>query len=326
MLDHILIKKCGINTCFSRKNIITIFLSLAVIFLFPIISLADLSADVSISATVLDNGQANKSSSGGGSSVNTNSNDNKNNTEILPTDITFSGVAYPKARIILLLNGIETAETNAEPNASFSLKLSALTPGVKIFSVVAEDVEGQRYNLITIPITIKEKTSTNVAKLFIPPTLSLNKTSYEKGQDISVHGYSAPNSTVFFVVDAKDNIDITANSSGLYTANIKTDSFLLGDHSVAAKAETIVDTGTKTSGLGKLVDFAVVLDEVKKVENKTEISVVADINNDAVINIADFSILAFWYQKPTAPKTVDLNGDGKITIADFSILAYYWNG
>lgn len=54
-----------------------------------------------------------------------------------------------------------------------------------------------------------------------------------------------------------------------------------------------------------------------------------DFNNDTKVNIADFSILAYWYKRPLTPvairQCIDLNNDGKITLADFSILAYYWN-
>jgi len=53
-----------------------------------------------------------------------------------------------------------------------------------------------------------------------------------------------------------------------------------------------------------------------------------DVNGDGKVNLADFSILAYWYKRPltdAAKAQVDLNNDGKITLADFSILAYYWN-
>jgi hypothetical protein len=319
MVDKALIKESNSQALsFWKPNII--FLAFVVLSS-PIISFADLNTDISISATVVDDSQ-----SGAGNSNNNSSFGNINATspDITPTDITFSGVAYPKTKVILLLNGTKAAETNAGPDASFSLKLSSLIAGLKVFSIVAEDIEGVRSVLVTLPITIKDRTSTNISNLFIAPTLSLNKTSYGRGENISVHGYSVPGSTVLFVVDSKDNINISANNLGFYIANIKTDSFSLGDHAIQAKTKDMSGIKIKTSGLGQLSSFFITLRKKEKIEDKPNI--VADINSDSVINISDFSILAFWYQKPTAPKTIDLNGDGKITMTDFSILAYYWNG
>jgi hypothetical protein len=54
----------------------------------------------------------------------------------------------------------------------------------------------------------------------------------------------------------------------------------------------------------------------------------ADLNCDGgVVNSIDFSImLSFWKTKPPFKNTrVDINHDGKLDLSDFSILLYYWN-
>ena len=51
-----------------------------------------------------------------------------------------------------------------------------------------------------------------------------------------------------------------------------------------------------------------------------------DMNNDKRVNLVDFSVVAYWYKRPSPPATVDLNNDGKVDLVDFSILAYYWTG
>ncbi|MSR85550.1 hypothetical protein EXS71_03925 [Candidatus Uhrbacteria bacterium] len=52
-----------------------------------------------------------------------------------------------------------------------------------------------------------------------------------------------------------------------------------------------------------------------------------DFNEDARVNLIDFSMAAYWYQRAgTPPAQVDLNRDGKIDLADFSIIAFYWTG
>jgi len=319
MADHTPIEKSRNHICFSKE----IIFFLVVLFSFPIISLANLSlnTDISISATVFDNGQGNVNIAplgSGGVLVDP-------NLYILQTDITFSGIAYPRAKIFLLLNGLEMAETKAGSDALFSLKLSNLTSGVKVFSAVAEDIKGLRSILVTLPITVKASTSTVVSNLFIPPTLSIDKKSYGKGEDISVSGYSAPKSTILLNIDSQNNTTTSTDNLGLYNFAIKTDSFFLGNHNIQAKARIIADTKIKTSGLGQLTSFFIALNKEEKIKDKSQISLVADINNDSVINIIDFSILASWYLKSNPPKNVDLDGTGKVTIRDFSILAYYWN-
>jgi hypothetical protein len=52
-----------------------------------------------------------------------------------------------------------------------------------------------------------------------------------------------------------------------------------------------------------------------------------DVNVDGKVNLADFSILAYWFKRPLTPAAkaqVDLNCDGKVDLVDFSIMAYYW--
>lgn len=50
----------------------------------------------------------------------------------------------------------------------------------------------------------------------------------------------------------------------------------------------------------------------------------ADLNCDGAVNIIDFSILIYWFDRLPVPERVDLNRDGKVDIADFSVMAFYW--
>ena len=51
-----------------------------------------------------------------------------------------------------------------------------------------------------------------------------------------------------------------------------------------------------------------------------------DVNGDSRINLTDFSILSYWFHRPSPPANVDENHDGKVDLTDLSILAYYWTG
>ena len=51
---------------------------------------------------------------------------------------------------------------------------------------------------------------------------------------------------------------------------------------------------------------------------------VADLNCDGYVDIVDFSIMYYWYEKVEVPARVDLAADGVINLADFSVMAFYW--
>ena len=51
-----------------------------------------------------------------------------------------------------------------------------------------------------------------------------------------------------------------------------------------------------------------------------------DYNGDGRVDLVDFSILIFWFNKSPVPPDIDCNADGKVDIVDFSIVAYYWTG
>ena len=53
-------------------------------------------------------------------------------------------------------------------------------------------------------------------------------------------------------------------------------------------------------------------------------SYLADLNGDGKVNLADFSILLYYWG--TSTPLADLNGDGKVDLQDLSILLYYWTG
>ena len=56
-----------------------------------------------------------------------------------------------------------------------------------------------------------------------------------------------------------------------------------------------------------------------------------DMNDDCRVDLVDFSILAYWWQRPLEDEMLEievreLNGDGVAELEDFSILAYHWTG
>ena len=54
----------------------------------------------------------------------------------------------------------------------------------------------------------------------------------------------------------------------------------------------------------------------------TEITCLGDYNSDGWVDLTDFSIMLFYWNKNNAAH--DLSGDGKVNLTDFSILLFHW--
>lgn len=52
---------------------------------------------------------------------------------------------------------------------------------------------------------------------------------------------------------------------------------------------------------------------------------IADYNCDGLVNIIDFSILIYWFDRRPVPEDIDLTNDGRVDLRDFSVMAYYWH-
>ena len=68
-----------------------------------------------------------------------------------------------------------------------------------------------------------------------------------------------------------------------------------------------------------------------QIKNETTITdncskLIGDLNCDGHVNLIDFSIMAYWYNRINPPKKVDLNHDGKVSLIDFSIMMFNWTG
>ncbi|OGZ08018.1 MAG: hypothetical protein A3C93_00505 [Candidatus Lloydbacteria bacterium RIFCSPHIGHO2_02_FULL_54_17] len=51
---------------------------------------------------------------------------------------------------------------------------------------------------------------------------------------------------------------------------------------------------------------------------------IADLNCDGYVDIIDFSIMYYWFERTNIPTRVDLRQDGRVDLADFSVMAAYW--
>jgi len=238
------------------------------------------------------------------------------------TEVVFTGKAYPKSSVTLLKDAQIVATTIAGLDANFQISLSNISPGIYIFSLYSEDSKGNRSSLLTFPLSVTSGVTTNVSGVFIAPTIDVDKSEVKRGENIAIFGQSVPESDIVISVSSEEEFftKTISDEDGIYLYNFDTSVLDYGSHYTKSKAskENLI------SGFSYSVNFQVGTKTVLK--ETTKISEKGDLNNDKRVNLVDFSILAYWYQRPSPSATVDLNNDGKVNLVDFSIMAYYWTG
>jgi hypothetical protein len=311
------------------KKFLRIFITVSVITLFCLIHILHAGNPlVSSSGTVLTVTIASTSTSpttppvtppgGGGGGGGGNRNNN-------PTSqVTFQGIAYPGSQVTLMRDGQTIARIPAGPDAIFNISVSDLSGGTYTFGVYAEDSRGVRSVTHTFSETITTGVSTIISGIFLPPTISVDKSEVRYGDPITILGQSAPETTITVKINSTNELTKTAttDSHGIWKYVLDSLELEKGTHSTMARAATLTSISIFSGRVGFVVGDQNVINEQTKCR-------IADLNCDGHVNIVDFSILAYWYRRALsadAAKTVDLNHDGKVDLIDFSIMAYYWTG
>ena len=237
------------------------------------------------------------------------------------TSVVFSGRAYPQSSVTLLKDAQIAATTIAGANANFQISITGLSAGNYIFSVYGEDKMGRRSSLLTFQVSVTEGTTTSVTGIFIAPTIAVDKSAVKRGDNIAIFGQSAPEGEITIAVNSEEEffVKTIADDGGIYLYNFDTVVLEMGEH--FTKSKTALNG--EISSFSQAVSFAVGTETIDRDDTGCGR---ADLNCDSRVNLVDFSIMAFWYERLSPPDNVDLNGDRKINLVDFSIMAYYWTG
>lgn len=279
----------------------------------------DANCNIDTSDCYTDNSNNNNNNSGGGGG-------GGGGTPPAPqsgNSVTFSGRAYPLSDVTLLKDAQIVAHTVAGPDSKFSISLSNISSGDYIFSVYGTDLEGRRSSLFTFNIFVSQNAATNVSGIYVAPTIGLDKSQVRQGDNVAIFGQSVPNSRVTIGVHSEGEhfLTTTADEDGVYLYNFDSSQLEMGSHVARSKSSYDDEASPFSSSISFVVgDKNIVRDE------GTCGAGVGDLNCDGSVNLVDFSIMAYWYQRSGPPANVDLNDDNKVTIVDFSILAYYWTG
>ncbi len=235
------------------------------------------------------------------------------------TIVKFSGFAYPNALVTILQEGKEKTTIVADEKGVFSTTFEEKFDKSILYSLFAKDAKGQRSVLLNYPVVVYEGYLTHLSGIRFAPTIITDKAEVKAGDYLTISGYSLPNTEMQLFVEgnSKQVFFLESGNDGQYQITIPLLSMPKGEYTVYINYKGDVRNS-------KLVRF--VIGENNVLSTELEVNVPGDCNADSVINLVDFSVLAFWYQKSNPPICVDINKDKVVDLTDFSILAYFWTG
>ena len=256
-----------------------------------------------------------------------------------PPNVTFEGLAYPNAFVTILRDGSVIATVDAGSNSLFSKLLTAVPAGTSTFGILAEDTQGKISTTIELTISLANGTTTTISNIFLPPTIAVAPTIQE-GDTVRIFGQIFPGSRVSIFINSLLRQFVTSGGNGEWEYNIDSSALGLGIHTTKAKA---------TSPGGAISDFS----ETKLFEIVKKITLPpgfpplppgipgvptvpfppppspqipscphGDLNGDKRVDLIDFSIMLFWWER--AAECPDQNQDGIVDIIDVSILLFWW--
>jgi hypothetical protein len=231
----------------------------------------------------------------------------------------FSGYAYPNALVTILENGINRIIIQADATGYFETTLEEKYNNNSLYTLFVNDTKGQRSLLLNYPIVIYDGYVTYISGIRFTPTISTDKTEAKIGDYLTVYGSSLSSQNMQVVIDGENSqtFTLTSDADGLYKIIIPLGSLSKGDYSIHVNY-------TDDTRISKLIKF--IIGDANILSSDSVTNIPGDCNADNVINLVDFSVLAFWYGKDNPPVCVDTNHDGIINLVDFSILAFYWTG
>ncbi len=247
---------------------------------------------------------------------------------IIPAKVIFRGKAYPQSYITLLKDAQTAKVAKAEADASFDITLSDVVAGTYTFGIWAEDNKGLRSTIHSFVVSVDPGVTIIIMGIFLPPTITVDKSEVRRGDLLNISGQSAPQAQIFIIINSDEEIVkvVSTDKYGQWLYKFNSGEIDYGDHSTKGQSKLITDT----SPFSQLVFFKVGQKNVLALPPQKCVPK-GDLNNDCRVNLVDFSIAAYWYNRVLNSAFVviekeKLNGDGKIDLVDFSIMAYYWTG
>lgn len=236
--------------------------------------------------------------------------------------VTISGFSFPDAKLTLLKDGQVITTLIANHDGTFVVVVNSLNFGNYQFSVIAEDSDGVQSSPYVINVPVFNVQGYVYNGIVLPPTIRVNPLVVENGQPTSVFGYAAPGANVLVGVPGQFNFgSAIADTNGFYQFEVR-QILTPGNYFFRTQAQV----GGVTSPYSKPVLVLYYGVGQTPPPLPSQLAICVDYNHDGRVNLIDFSILLFWFNKTNPPTNIDCNRDNAIDIKDFSILMYFWTG
>jgi len=240
-----------------------------------------------------------------------------------PATVIFKGYAYPGALVTFVKNGAIIGNTLSKSNGMFEKEVDT-DPGISTFGIWAKDRLGLNSSTTNVSIALQEGAKTTIANIVLSPTIAAHRSVITQGEKLTIYGSATPDSNVrLFNNYSPGQVlpPIKTKSNGRWEYILDTLELQPGEYSLKANAQL--------EALELLSPFSSNL--LFSIEEKKCFG--SDLNNDGRVNVADFSIMMFYWNKSldemkTKPvnRCADVDGDGFIGLIDFSIMMYRWTG
>lgn len=242
--------------------------------------------------------------------------------------VILSGRAYPSSKVTVLKDAQVVTTTIADKSANFQVSIAGLSAGTYFFSVYSEDNKGLRSSLLTFPVSVTKGILAKIDSIFLSPTLSGDKLFVRKGDPLILFGQSVPISEVTIEVNSAQPffLKTTSAKDGGYLYTLDSTILEFGQHHAQSRSAANLAISSQSAAYEFEVGTQNIYQTISPSCPKK-----ADLNSDCRVNLVDFSIVAFWYNRPLTPafsirEASHLSGDGKINLVDFSIMAFHWTG
>jgi hypothetical protein len=238
--------------------------------------------------------------------------------------VEISGFAYPRARVTVLVDGRQAAQTTAGGNGSYSVLIDQIARGVYTFGVFATDANQIRSSTFSTSFTVSGARTTALSNINLSPSIRIQPDPVQPGQPATISGFTQPNAVVTLETErdrsvaSRRSVTVTADGAGAWTTTLETNGFTAGTYK--ARARSAGTNPLVSTGFSNYTFFGV----GQTAERPTS----ADLNRDGRVNLTDFSILLFWWNTSGGDSNppADINADGRVTLTDFSILLFNWTG
>lgn len=233
-----------------------------------------------------------------------------------------NGFAAPGMFLTFTENGtIIGTDTAGGSNGNFTKYLPGLNPTTHNISIYGTDIYHRTTSLLPFEVYLPIYQETTVSNLLISPTLEISATEATQGGNLIIQGMTIPDGELsIFTESPLRTYYATASSDGFWDYTItNTSDYNVGDY----RLYSIVSNGTGLQSLfSNSLQFTITTSGTSPTGSPGCDISEGDLNCDSSVNLADFSILMYYWG--TSNRVADINEDELINLTDFSIMMYYW--